>query len=71
MDMKLEVLVIPVSDVDRAQGFYARLGWRLDADFPSITAFGLCSSRRQARDARSSLAPGSRQPRQAQAAVTW
>jgi catechol 2,3-dioxygenase-like lactoylglutathione lyase family enzyme len=30
--MKLEVIVIPVSDVDRAKDFYARLGWRLDAD---------------------------------------
>lgn len=33
IDMKLEVVVIPVSDVDRARDFYARLGWRLDADF--------------------------------------
>jgi catechol 2,3-dioxygenase-like lactoylglutathione lyase family enzyme len=33
VDMKLEVITIPVSDVDRAQEFYARLGWRLDADF--------------------------------------
>ena len=33
MDMKLEVIVIPVSDVDRAKDFYGRLGWRLDADF--------------------------------------
>ena len=33
MDMKLEVLVIPVSDVDRAKGFYERAGFRLDADF--------------------------------------
>jgi len=32
-DMKLEALVIPVSDVDRAKQFYADLGWRLDADF--------------------------------------
>jgi catechol 2,3-dioxygenase-like lactoylglutathione lyase family enzyme len=32
-DMKLEVVVIPVSDVDRAKRFYADLGWRLDADF--------------------------------------
>jgi catechol 2,3-dioxygenase-like lactoylglutathione lyase family enzyme len=32
MDMPLEVLVVPVSDVDRAKEFYARLGWRLDAD---------------------------------------
>lgn len=33
VDLKLEVVVIPVSDVDRAKAFYARLGWRLDADF--------------------------------------
>jgi catechol 2,3-dioxygenase-like lactoylglutathione lyase family enzyme len=33
IDMKLEVIVIPVSDVDRAKEFYAKLGWRLDADF--------------------------------------
>ncbi len=31
-DLKLEVLVLPVSDVDRAKEFYGRLGWRLDAD---------------------------------------
>jgi catechol 2,3-dioxygenase-like lactoylglutathione lyase family enzyme len=31
--MKLEVITIPVSDVDRAKAFYANLGWRLDADF--------------------------------------
>jgi catechol 2,3-dioxygenase-like lactoylglutathione lyase family enzyme len=33
IDMKLEVVVIPVSDVDRAKRFYGDLGWRLDADF--------------------------------------
>jgi catechol 2,3-dioxygenase-like lactoylglutathione lyase family enzyme len=33
VDTKLEVVVIPVSDVDRAKRFYERLGWRLDADF--------------------------------------
>jgi catechol 2,3-dioxygenase-like lactoylglutathione lyase family enzyme len=33
MDMKLEIVVLPVSDVDRAKNFYAKLGWRLDADF--------------------------------------
>src|SRR5262245_3372432 len=33
MDTKLEVVVIPVSDVDRAKRFYESLGWRLDADF--------------------------------------
>jgi catechol 2,3-dioxygenase-like lactoylglutathione lyase family enzyme len=35
VDMKFEIVVIPVSDVDRAKEFYARLGWRLDADFGS------------------------------------
>jgi len=35
VDMKFEVVVIPVSDVDRAKEFYTRLGWRLDADFAS------------------------------------
>ena len=35
VDMKLEVVVIPVSDVDRAKRFYGDLGWRLDADYPS------------------------------------
>jgi len=38
-DMKLEVIVIPVSDVDRAKEFYATLGWRLDADFDSGDGF--------------------------------
>jgi len=32
VDMKLEVALIPISDVDRAKEFYTRLGWRLDAD---------------------------------------
>jgi len=33
MNMKLEVIIIPVSDVDRAKAFYEKLGWRLDGDF--------------------------------------
>src|SRR4051795_7406199 len=33
VDMKLEIVVIPVSDVDRAKEFYGKLGWRLDADY--------------------------------------
>lgn len=33
LDMKLEVVVLGVSDVDRAKAFYQNLGWRLDADF--------------------------------------
>jgi catechol 2,3-dioxygenase-like lactoylglutathione lyase family enzyme len=39
VDMKLEVVVIPVSDVDRAKRFYGGLGWRLDADFVIGDAF--------------------------------
>src|SRR4051794_28914465 len=35
VDQRLEVIVIPVSDVDRAKAFYKKLGWRLDADFAS------------------------------------
>jgi catechol 2,3-dioxygenase-like lactoylglutathione lyase family enzyme len=38
-DLKLEVVVIPVSDVDRAKEFYTKLGWRLDADFPFDNGF--------------------------------
>jgi catechol 2,3-dioxygenase-like lactoylglutathione lyase family enzyme len=33
VDLKLEVVVIPVSDVERAKAFYGQLGWRIDADF--------------------------------------
>src|SRR5215203_1316304 len=33
IDMKLEVVVVPVSDVERSKRFYSALGWRLDADF--------------------------------------
>src|SRR3712207_1210253 len=39
VDMKLEVVVIPVSDVDRAKRFYGDLGWRLDGDFVIGDAF--------------------------------
>ena len=41
VDMKLEVVVIPVSDVARAKEFYGRLGWRLDADFDNGEGFRL------------------------------
>jgi catechol 2,3-dioxygenase-like lactoylglutathione lyase family enzyme len=41
VDMKLEVVVIPVSDVDRAKDFYSRLGWRLDADVATGDDFRL------------------------------
>jgi catechol 2,3-dioxygenase-like lactoylglutathione lyase family enzyme len=39
MDYKLEVVVVPVSDVDKAKDFYTGLGWRLDADFTASEDF--------------------------------
>jgi catechol 2,3-dioxygenase-like lactoylglutathione lyase family enzyme len=39
IDMKLEVVVIPVSDIDRAKEFYAGLGWRFDADFRFVDGY--------------------------------
>ncbi|GLS29207.1 hypothetical protein SAMN04488498_1136 [Mesorhizobium albiziae] len=39
VDLKLEVVIIPVADVDRAKKFYGGLGWRLDADFVNGEAF--------------------------------
>src|ERR1700709_2148682 len=39
IDMKLEVVVIPVSDIDRSKRFYGGLGWRLDADFSAPDGF--------------------------------
>jgi len=41
VDMRLEVVVIPVSDVDRAKQFYRSLGWRLDADVATGDDFRL------------------------------
>lgn len=38
-NMKLEVVVIPVSDVDRSKDFYKTLGWRLDAEFDDDKGF--------------------------------
>ncbi|ONI73899.1 glyoxalase [Kribbella sp. ALI-6-A] len=39
MDMKLEVVVVPVADVDRSKDFYTALGWRLDADLATSDTF--------------------------------
>jgi catechol 2,3-dioxygenase-like lactoylglutathione lyase family enzyme len=39
VELKLEVVIIPVSDVDRAKRFYGSLGWRLDADFAFDNGF--------------------------------
>src|ERR1700691_3017352 len=39
VDMKFEIVVLPVSNIDRAKDFYAKLGWRLDADYASGDVF--------------------------------
>src|SRR5579872_1305444 len=61
VDMKLEVVVIPVSDVDRAKEFYLKLGWRLDVTPPFVVQFtppgSWCSV--QFGKALTSAAPGS------------
>jgi len=63
VDMKLEVVTIPVTDVDRAKEFYGRLGWRLDATPPVVVQFtppgSGCSV--QFGTNRTSAAPGSAQ----------
>lgn len=60
-DMKVEVIVIPVADVDRAKEFYLRLGWRLDVTPPTVVQFtppgSSCSV--QFGASLSSAAPGS------------
>jgi hypothetical protein len=49
IDMKLEVVVIPVSDVDRAKRFYGDLGFSLDLDYTAGNGFRCLSNRQQLR----------------------
>jgi len=56
VDMKLEIVVIPVSDVDRAKHFYDSLGWRLDADFAAGDDYRVIQFTPPVRDVRSSSA---------------
>jgi hypothetical protein len=60
IDLKLEVVVIPVADADRAKDFYASLGWRLDADFGFDNGFRVVQFTPPARRCRSSSARRSR-----------
>ena len=53
IDMKLEVVTLPVSDVDRAKRFYQSLGWRLDADIAVGDAFRVVQLTPPTRRARS------------------
>ncbi|MFC7108714.1 VOC family protein [Nonomuraea rubra] len=63
MDMKLEVVVLPVSDADRAKDFYTRqLGFRLDADFAIHDGYRIIQVTPRARPARSSSATVSPTP---------
>lgn len=66
MDMELEVVVVPVSDVDKAKDFYQGLGWRLDANLGKGKDLRVVQLTPPARRARSSSAPGSPRPRRAQ-----
>ena len=65
VDMKLEVVVLPVSDVDRARQFYEALGWRLDADFSTDAEFRVVQLTHPVRPRRSSSAPASPRRRRA------
>ena len=57
INMRLEVVVVPVSDVDRAKRFYGSLGWHVDADYVGGDDFRIVSRRPPAQRARSSSAP--------------
>ena len=65
VDMRLEVQIIPVSDVDRAKEFYQRLGWRLDADDAPLEGLRIVQFTPQAPAPRSRSAPASLRPRPA------
>ena len=66
--MKLEVVVIPVSDVDRAKRFYGGLGWRLDADFVVGDAFRVVQFTPPGSPCSIHFGTGSRRPRPARQA---
>ena len=65
VDMKLEIQVIPVSDVDRSKEFYERLGWRLDDDVAPMEGLRIVQFTPPARGPRSRSARDSRPPRPA------
>ena len=67
--MKLEVIVLAVSDVDRAREFYENLGWRVDIDI-AHDDFHAVHPRRTTHQPQSSLARESRQPSLAHR-TTW
>ena len=62
MDYRLEVVVVPVSDVDKAKAFYQALGWRLDADLAKSEDFRVVQLTPPGSPAQSSSAPRSARP---------
>ena len=62
MNMKLEVLIILVSDVDRAKAFYEKLGFRLDIDYAANEDFRVLQFILLLQRRRLSSAKGSRRP---------
>jgi predicted enzyme related to lactoylglutathione lyase len=69
MNFKLEVIIIPISDVGRAKKFYENLGWRLDADFANGD-FRVVQLTPRNSDASIIFGRGSRRPSRA-GQTTW
>ena len=63
MQMKLEVLVVPVSDVDRAKTFYKSLGWREDIDYVAGEDFRVVQLTPPGSECSIIIGPGSPRPR--------
>ena len=63
VDMKFEVVVIPVADVNRSKAFYTKIGWRLDADFAFENDFRVVQFTPQGRGALFNSARRSRRQR--------
>ena len=59
VDLKLEVHLVPVSDVDRAKEFYERVGFRIDADDSPLPGLRIVQTPRRAPEPRSPSAPES------------
>ena len=62
IDMKLEVVTLPVTDVDRAKTFYQSIGWRFDIDLVVSDDFRVVQMTPPTRSARSSSARAARRP---------
>ena len=71
VDMKLEVMIVPVSVVDRSKEFYERLGWRLDRDIAPMEGLRIVQFTPRARGPRLRSARDSRRPRQARPRGSW